>query len=566
MTIRDLSDAAEGLGSTNYEYCIIGGGMAGLFIARRLAEAGRRVAVLESGRLGFDQQIHELNTIVDSYGYYSRALDGRYRGLGGSSSRWGGRLVPIYGHETAKRDHLGLEGWPLDYRELQPYGREIEAAFGLPPGSFGKEALERSKLHADFPTDDPDFTARFAKWINYRQCNLGQLWRRALEKLQGLDIWLGATVTNFVYDTAQGRLDGVQASDFSGNRISVNAGHFIVAAGTIETTRLLLWLDAQTAGRAFGKTQALGHYFQDHLKAEAATIARNDVAESNRLFGYHYIDGARRSLHIDLTQSAQEADGSTSAFAYAAMDLSNSPLVRIKALVRAMQAGQLKLSDAIALVDQLPLLLNVAFWRLVRKQVYMPENVRLGLQIAIEQRPNWDNYIKLSAERDRLGTPRAELWWQPKVEDELTFRATAKRLKNYWERSSFGQGSPLSWLVGEDRDDSRFIDVASAYAHPSGSTRMGTDPTSSVVRPDLTCHGVPNLSVASASVFPSAGSANPTYTILQLALWHADKLLKVKKVAAATIEPAPYTASETRTMASASLNTSATRATSSSSI
>jgi choline dehydrogenase-like flavoprotein len=51
-----------------------------------------------------------------------------------------------------------------------------------------------------------------------------------------------------------------------------------------------------------------------------------------------------------------------------------------------------------------------------------------------------------------------------------------------------------------------------------GTTRMGEDPDSSVVAPDLTCHEVGNLHVASSSVFPTGGAMNPTLTIAALSL------------------------------------------------
>ena len=69
-----------------------------------------------------------------------------------------------------------------------------------------------------------------------------------------------------------------------------------------------------------------------------------------------------------------------------------------------------------------------------------------------------------------------------------------------------------------------FIARATDYAHPSVTTRMGTDPAQSIVGPDLSCHHVPNIAVVSASPFPTAGSANPTMTIMQLALHHANTL------------------------------------------
>jgi choline dehydrogenase-like flavoprotein len=541
--------------------------MAGLFIARKLALAGHRVVVLESGKAGFDEETHELNQIVDIGGRYTRALNGRYRGLGGSSSRWGGRMLPIYEHDTESRDYVGLDSWPFPYHELERHAGEVEDVFGLPHGSYGAGALRDAGLDEAFPSDDPDFTGRLAKWINFRQCNLSHVWGRELESIPNLEIWLGATVTNFVLDREQGALRAIEARNLDGDRLRVEAERFVVAAGTIESTRLLLWLDACSNNRAFAGTTALGRYFQDHLKAEVATISRQDQELTNRLFGYHFVNGTRRSLHLDLTTTGQEEDAATSAFVYAAMDLSRSGLSRIKAVVRGLQSRRLQLRDLAPLLNDVPLVLRSAYWRYLRRQLYMPADVRLGVQIAIEQRPRRDNFIALGHEKDRLGIPRAELHWEPSEADEATFRSTAARLRGYWQRTGLDGRCPLEWMVGEPGDPTRFVDRAEAHAHPSGSTRMGTDPATSVVGPDLVCHGVPNLSVASASVFPSSGSANPTYTILQLALRHAQSLLagKVTPVVRES-ESGRQAGSAERTAAMAALIASPTRATSSSSI
>lgn len=565
MSIRDLSSSPEQFRTSDTEFCVIGAGMAGLFLARRLAKAGHRVTVLESGKLGFDERSHALNEIVDVHGHYSRALDGRYRGLGGSSSRWGGRVVPIYEHDARPRPYLGLEGWPFPHEELDKYAAEVEDVFGLPHDAFGAEAIRRVRLDTAFPPDDPDFNGRLAKWINFRQCNLATVWRKELEELDAIEIWLGATVTNFQLDRERGTIAAVDAKDFSGKTIRVRARHFVVAAGTIETTRLLLWLDAQSGNRAFESTGALGHYFQDHIKSEVATISRQHQALSNKLFAYHYVDGTRRSLHLDLTTGAQEQDEGTSAFVYAAMDLSQSSLNLVKSVVRGLQRGQLKPRDFTALVGEIPMMLRSAWWLSTKGQVFMPESVRLGVQIAIEQRPNWDNQIRLATERDALGLPKAELHWMPRDEDERTFQTTAKRLRNYWSRIGLDAKCPLTWLVGEAGQPERFVDRADAYAHPSGSARMGSDRASSVVGPDLICHAIPNLSVASAAVFSSSGSANPTFTILKLALRHADSLLH-KATQAAVEVPSRQAGSANLAVAMAPLSASATRATSSSSI
>ena len=58
--------------------------------------------------------------------------------------------------------------------------------------------------------------------------------------------------------------------------------------------------------------------------------------------------------------------------------------------------------------------------------------------------------------------------------------------------------------------------------HHMGTTRMHEDPARGVVDRDCRVHGVENLFIAGSSVFPSAGFANPTLTIVALSLRLAD--------------------------------------------
>jgi len=53
---------------------------------------------------------------------------------------------------------------------------------------------------------------------------------------------------------------------------------------------------------------------------------------------------------------------------------------------------------------------------------------------------------------------------------------------------------------------------------------MSVRPEDGVVDPDCRVHGVDNLYVASSSVFPTSSQANPTLTIVAMALRLADRL------------------------------------------
>jgi choline dehydrogenase-like flavoprotein len=57
-----------------------------------------------------------------------------------------------------------------------------------------------------------------------------------------------------------------------------------------------------------------------------------------------------------------------------------------------------------------------------------------------------------------------------------------------------------------------------------GTTRMGTDPATSVVDPECRIHGMDNLWIAGSSVFPTGGWSNPTLTIIALSLRLAERV------------------------------------------
>jgi choline dehydrogenase-like flavoprotein len=57
-----------------------------------------------------------------------------------------------------------------------------------------------------------------------------------------------------------------------------------------------------------------------------------------------------------------------------------------------------------------------------------------------------------------------------------------------------------------------------------GTTRMHADPRQGVVDVNCKVHGVDNLYIAGSSVFPTGGYANPTLTLVALALRLADRL------------------------------------------
>jgi choline dehydrogenase-like flavoprotein len=67
-------------------------------------------------------------------------------------------------------------------------------------------------------------------------------------------------------------------------------------------------------------------------------------------------------------------------------------------------------------------------------------------------------------------------------------------------------------------DDGLWPQAVNGGSHHMGTTRMSDDPKQGVVDRHCRVHGMENLYVAGSSVFPTSGSANPTLTLVALAL------------------------------------------------
>jgi choline dehydrogenase-like flavoprotein len=144
-----------------------------------------------------------------------------------------------------------------------------------------------------------------------------------------------------------------------------------------------------------------------------------------------------------------------------------------------------------------------------------------GLIARTEVAPNPDNRVTLESERDELGMQRVRLDWNVSELERNTVAKTVNLMAQEFGRLDVGRVR-MNELLLEDNDAwSRNL---SWFGHHMGTTRMSTDPRLGVVDTDCKVHGLANLYVASSSVFPTCGYANPTLTIVALAMRLADHL------------------------------------------
>jgi choline dehydrogenase-like flavoprotein len=294
----------------------------------------------------------------------------------------------------------------------------------------------------------------------------------------------------------------------------VTADQFVIAAGAIESTRLLLWLDRRTGGSLSRGGDALGRHFHDHVSVLAADFEAVEPAALNRIAGLRFARGTMRSLRFELSPAAQSEERVSSAFGHIHFATPGpTSLDAIRDLLRAAQKGvRPQWSDLGRAALGAPEVAAIAFWRAWRRQLLWPSRADYHFHIVVEQLASPDNRIALADRLDPFGVPLASIDWRILPQQMATLRAYARRFEAFWLRHGLTRAARLRW---RDLDQALADPTASSDVfHPGGSTRMGLSPQTGVVDRNLRVFGLDNLHVASTSAFPSGASANPTLMLM----------------------------------------------------
>ncbi|ETX00441.1 MAG: hypothetical protein ETSY1_11225 [Candidatus Entotheonella factor] len=168
------------------------------------------------------------------------------------------------------------------------------------------------------------------------------------------------------------------------------------------------------------------------------------------------------------------------------------------------------------------------------RQVLHDHVVRqIRIAAEFESLPNPDNRVQLSEYRDALGIPKPELHYDLSPYTQRGFADAVKTLNEIWAKM---EATEVHIPVDMPPSPSRpwaFVHDGKRYeyrgaGHIMGTSRMGHDKTISVVDQDCRTHDHENLYLVGSSVFPSTGTANPTLTIVALAIRAAEHILQTR--------------------------------------
>jgi choline dehydrogenase-like flavoprotein len=508
----------------NYEYCVVGFGPSAVILVTQLIKMGvTRICVIESGSKKRNKNQDSLKSVET----VNRSIknNSRERIIGGATETWTGQYAVMDAIDFESRGSKVPDsiGWPINLTDLAPFYNTVSQDYGLVEY---ENFLNKDELCVDSDL----YRLESEKGLEYKKFILdlpaqqfGKDYLYIFNRL-GIDIFLNTTVVAINVDEAgkavsvSARLNEQEQQIFAGLNI-------ILASGAIENARLLL-NSKNEQGKVLGNEHdQVGRYFMNRLKGMAGTIKLNKKIEIARESVFRFHKGRFEGYYGIRFSDNVQADKAFynnycmllpwypwyQSIEYLSVigfiEVVYGDLMKLRINPNIKNFRTLFVSSIKVCIN---LCTNPRFWYFQLKKM-LTDGTRtdlIQLRNFIEIQPHKDNRVTLSSKLDIMGVPipvvdydfrSGELKDMKQLHDEIECRLSQGR------------------LVGQlNIDESAYQNISGDSSHHLGTTRMGDDPTKSVVNKNLQVHAVQSLYILGGSVFPSSGIANPTYTMMAL--------------------------------------------------
>jgi len=554
MSDRDRTPSAR------VDACIVGAGPAGALVAHRLARAGHEVVVLDAGkRFDFEDRPErmdralragdirvwdedpERDAFTSSGGVVYPLNARRAKGIGGSTLHWNGRADRLAPKDFEMETRYGLAAdWPIGYEDLGEYYAAAERELGVAGADdnpFGSPREEPYPMEAFPPSYSDSLFAEACEELGIETHTISHA--RNSESYDGRSPCIGygtcspvcpsgakysadvhvrkaesagarvidrAVVRRLEHDDGGDRVTAAVYRTPDGETHRQTARQFVLAAGAVENPRLLLLSRSESHPDGLANSSGVvGRYFME--KPIASVVGQVGEPTGQHRIGFKTLESYQFYEPETPTPGSFRLSFSNLA-GPSVVDLALRQREPLRDLQNALttRSG----SAAAELADETrPIEWGDDLLETIRERY--GNYIRVTAEI--EPLPDPENRVTLSGERtDEFGDPVPDISWSRGDHGERT----AERAFEVMERVVDHLDVEVKWT-----ERNLFW---GGIGHNSGTTRMGSDPGTSVVDPDLRAHDLENLHVAGSSVFVTVGATAPTLTIAAVSLRLAEHL------------------------------------------
>jgi choline dehydrogenase-like flavoprotein len=549
-------------GRTSFDVIVVGSGAAGGWVAKRLCEAGLKVALVEAGRPQSDKNFTEhladfqlkyrdkapeiirrtrpiqkdcYACMEYNYQWFANDLDepystpsdmpfswqGRLRVVGGRTNVWGRQSYRLSDLDFKAASHDGYdEDWPLSYKDLAPYYDLVEEYVGITGMNEGVYELPDGKFH-------PPMGLTCAE----------TLFRTRLKEKMGRVATLGrsANITKPINGRAPCHYCGPCERGCQTHSYFNSA--FTTVADALSSGNCTLITNAMAYKVLIDKdrNRAQGLLFIDRtnrqlqeiygrvvvLCAQALESVRilfnsstpqypNGVANSSGVLGHYLMDHVTGG---DAFGELHELGGKPSL---------NGPhrpdgiyVIRFRNTHDVPRSS--KFLRGFGYQGEGDVSFN---WRApgfgdAYKKALIEPKVFIGLGGFGECLPRWDNYVEIDRNRiDAFGIPVLKI--------HMSYGENERAMLKDMAASA---GEMLEAVGAKNVHVEENMSAPGWAIHEVGIARMGSDPKKSVLNQFQQTHDIKNLFVMDGAGFTSTACQNPTLTIMALCVRSCDYLM-----------------------------------------
>jgi choline dehydrogenase-like flavoprotein len=533
---QDLSEQAD----LACDVCIIGSGAAGITLSLELARRGVDTICVSGGDikpLAQDQQLYQ--GVISSEASHEPLETYRIRALGGSTTAWGGRLVPFDSIDFERRSYVPLSGWPISFDEIERYFPRATRLCECPSSDFD----------LDLPGDAEDLSAMLGRCIVTNRCerwsmptDFGQKYAAQLRQCDKVRVLIGQHCSEIMLDESCERVHRIRVASRGRSNKWIYARIVVLACGGLENARLLLASRSQARNGIGNQNDMVGRCYMGHISGTHGRLRleRRRLQHFYRLMTDEHGMYLRRRLW--LSEETQRERQLMNIIAFPFRPSSDDPSHSDAVLSLLFLADTLSnrrwdtsyytiLRHCRNVFLSSPLAWALAaqqfrrrFQRAPRVPFLLPyrRSNREALYFQSEHAPNPSSRVVLTSQLDEFGMPRLSpriAFSEIDTTTVLEFYAILDRSLRHLKLGSVEYTEPeLRECINQS------MQCYDSHAHHIGTTRMAENPREGVVDANSRVHGIQNLYVAGSSVFPTSGHANPTLTLIALTLRLADFL------------------------------------------